>query len=244
MPNLKKVFKVTVDEKELELAILKPSAKDQTDAQKVYDKTWTDLVIRDKVMVRVKMFDVLKEQGVWTDLEQKELEELQTDLSGILKKLSRGGAAYKTIGLAKDDALLAQKKRSRLYELSYRRNCLDQMTAEGRAELARLNYLIYACTVYNTDSRRYFLNTEDYLEKADSPVGVLATTEFLTFVNDVDLDFDQKFPENVFLKKYGLNTPEKEQVVEPEPPVEFTPFVDDEGNEVKPLVDDESAPKG
>ncbi len=201
--KLKEVFTVKHDDKDVELAILRPSQKVLSEAQKTQNATWAELV-RAKTVVRAAMDGVLRDQGLWGDDQEAELMKLQGDLFEVSKRLPAGKNGYDSLATAKEAALGAMKKRQRVFELLSKRNSLDEYTAEAQAEQARTNFLTVACTVYNDDRKPFFRNLEDFQERLDDPATSTAATKLLIFLNDLNLDFEKEYPENQFLVKHGV----------------------------------------
>ena len=65
MPNNKQIFKVTIGEKEVELAVVRPNAKQAKDAQLAYNSAFAD-ADKSGALLRAKLENVLVEQGVWS----------------------------------------------------------------------------------------------------------------------------------------------------------------------------------
>ena len=85
-----KTFKVEVDGAEKEFLVKNPSLHDQREAQKVYNQAFTDAV-KSKSVVRAKLEDLLKDQGLWDDDKQVKFDTLQRELLDGEKKLAKGG---------------------------------------------------------------------------------------------------------------------------------------------------------
>lgn len=189
------------DGNKLELAVRKPSPQVLTDAQTIYSSTWGKLVDKG-VKVRAKIIDVLKDQGIWDDDDEANLVALQKEILKLCTKLERGGLP---LDEATALAFSIKEKRDEVYKLIIRRNSLDEVTAEAQAELARLNYIIYACTVYRSNNQRYFKSLDDYYDRLEEKVTADAATHTMKFLNSTDLlEIEQKQPENKFLRDWGL----------------------------------------
>lgn len=202
----KKVFTVEVNGQTVELAAVRPSPKIQAEAQKIYNSTWASLVSgTSPAIVRQRVPKILEQQGLWTDSEQKEYEQLEQDLAAVARKLAVGKNGYPTRDEAIEAAKNSRTKRVRLFELNAQRSSLDEFTAEAQSEVARLNYLIYACTVYNNNRTPFYKSLEDFYERADESATLFATNNLMLLLNSgVDLDFEKKFPENKFLIDQGV----------------------------------------
>jgi hypothetical protein len=191
-------FSLFVDGKDQEFLIKSPTLSDQREAQKVYNQAFSDAV-KSGCIVRARMDDLLKEQGLWDDNKQQRLNTLQQKLMDNEKVLSKGGISIKS---AKDVAISMKKIREEIRELISVRTNLDNHTAEGQADNARFNYLIASCLVYNITKEKYFKNYEEYLARAAEPVAIKSAQVLANMLYGLDNDYEKKLPENKFLIKY------------------------------------------
>jgi hypothetical protein len=193
-----KTFTATVDGVEKEFLVRSPSLTDQREAQKVYNQAFTDAV-KSKSVVRAKLDDLLQDQGLWNDEKQVKFTTLQRELLEGEKKLAKGGFS---LNEAKDLAVKMRRTREEIRDLISVRTSLDNHSAEGQADNARFNYLVSACLVYNDTKQTYFLNMEDYLNRAGESISVLAAQNLANMLYGLDNDYESTLPENKFLKKY------------------------------------------
>jgi hypothetical protein len=193
-----KTFKASVDGVEKEFLVRSPSLNDQREAQKVYNQAFTDAV-KSKSVVRAKLDDLLQDQGLWNDEKQAKFTGLQRELLEGEKKLAKGGFS---LNEAKDLAVKMRRIREDIRDLISVRTSLDNHSAEGQADNARFNYLVSACLVYNDTKQTYFLNMEDYLNRAGEQIATLAAQNLANMLYGLDNDYESTLPENKFLKKY------------------------------------------
>ena len=191
-------FKVNIDGKETELEIRAATLADQRESQKVYNQAFSDAV-KSGSIVRAKLDDLLKDQGLWDDKKEIEFKTLQKQILEGEKKLAKGGISLKA---AKNLAINLQQFRNSLRDLISVKTNLDSHTAEGQADNARFNYLVSACVVYKNNGNKYFKNYEDYLNKAADTVSIVAAQKLASIMYGLDNDFEKKLPENKFLIKY------------------------------------------
>jgi hypothetical protein len=193
-----KTFNVTIDGKNTEFFIRSPSLNDQKEATKVYNQTFSE-ALKAKAVVRAKLDDLLFEQGLWDGVKQAKFTELQSEILDGERTLAKGGIPLLE---AKKIALNMKKKREDLRDLVSVKTNLDTHTAEGQADNARFNYLVSACTVYNDTKEPYFKSYEDYNNKSADPVAILAAQALANMLYGLEDDFEEKLPENKFLKQY------------------------------------------
>jgi hypothetical protein len=192
-------FKIINKEgKEVELLVRSPSAEDQKQATKVYNQAFSD-AIKSKAIVRAKLDDVLTEQGLWDGNKQVKFLEYQTTILEGERQLAKGGIS---INQARDIALNMKKAREDLKELISVKTNLDIHTAEGQADNARFNYLVSACTVYSDTKEQYFKGYDDYLNRSGEVAALLSAQHLAAMIYGLDNDYEDKLPENKFLKKY------------------------------------------
>lgn len=194
-----KTFTVNVEDKEINLAVVSPSLNDQKEAGKVYNNAFTD-ALKSKAIVRAKLDDILAEQGLWDENKQQQFNQLQSQILDGEKKLKKGGISLLE---AKNIALEMRKHREELRDLISVRTNLDNHTAEGQADNAKFNYLVYACTVYaENNSKKYFGSYQDYMNKSTSPEAISAAQNLANMLYGLEENYDSKLPENKFLKSY------------------------------------------
>jgi hypothetical protein len=191
-------FEMFVDGKNQKFTIKSPSLIDQREAQKVYNQAFSDAV-KSGCIVRARLDDLLKDQGLWDDSKQARFNTMQQELLDFEKSLAKGGISLKT---AKSIAIKMKTLRDDIRDLISVRTNLDNHTAEGQADNARFNYLISSSLVYSDTKDKYFKSYEDYLSRAAEPVAVKAAQVLANMLYGLDNDYEKKLPENKFLIKY------------------------------------------
>lgn len=193
-------FTVNIDGQQVELDIKMPNLADQREAQKTYNQTFSDAV-KSGSIVRAKLDDLLKDQGLWDDKKETQFKTLQKQILDNEHKLAKGGISLNS---AKSIALNIQKLRGELRDLISVKTNLDSHTAEGQADNSRFNYLVSACVVYKDNGNKYFKNYEDYLNRSTDPTSLAAAQKLASIMYGLDNDYEKKLPENKFLLKYNF----------------------------------------
>jgi len=193
-----RTFKTIVDGKDREMSIRSPSLQDQKEGTKVYNQSFSE-ALKAKAVVRAKLDDILVEQGLWDAVKQAQFTKYQSDILEGERKLAKGGIS---LSEAKSIALEMRNNRAELRDLIAVKTNLDTHTAEGQADNARFNYLVSVCTVYNDTKEQYFKNYEEYLNRSSDPVSILAAQNLAGMLYGLDNDYEEKLPENKFLKQY------------------------------------------
>lgn len=199
----KRTFTAKVDDKDITLDVRKPSNKVSQEAHLVYAKAFKDAATKGGAILRQKVMDILREQGVWDDAKQRRFDELTRRINDAELKLKKKGAAGLTKAKARDIALDVRRLRAERRMMDSERARLDNVTAEGIAEQARFNFLVSQCTVNPDTGSPYFKSHEEFLEREEDPVAIKAATEFAFLHYGVDPDFEKSLPENKFLRDYG-----------------------------------------
>ena len=95
-----------------------------------------------------------------------------------------------------------RKDRAQMRELISVKTNLDTHTAEGQADNAKFNYLVYACTLNKETQTKYFNSYEDYMERSSEEAAVLAAQNLANMIYGLEANYEHKLPENEFLINY------------------------------------------
>lgn len=223
------------DGKSFEIAVNKPNVSQKREAKKIWNKTFKDAVdsgafLRQELQKEIqkrKLFDKDKEEA---------LKRLNEELEMNVLKCTKGGIK---LSEAKDCALKARVGRLLLSQLLQDIQAFVSKSAESQADDAEFDYLVSACTVYNTSGEVYFKDLDDYLERKEELNSYTAANNLAILLHGYNPDFEKELPENKFLSKHGfvdddLRLIEKEEKTEvKEEVVETQPFLDDEGEPIK-----------
>ena len=191
-------FTATVDGKEVEFTVTSPSNAHYIEAQKHYNNAFSD-AIKSNAIVRAKMEDVLKDQGLWDDQKQAEYTSLASQINDYEMTLKKGGIK---LSEAKNIALKMRELRGKLRDLIAVKTSLDNQSAEGQADNAKFNYLVSACVVYKSNNQPYYKNLEAYLNSPSNQVSLLGAKHLANMLYGLEDDFEKKLPENKFLTKF------------------------------------------
>lgn len=194
------IFSCNVDGKEKEFEIVAASLAAQREAMKVYNQAFSDAV-KSGSIVRAKLDDLLRDQGLWNETKDREFATLQKQILDKERALAKGGISLKQ---ARAIAVDMKNLRIKLRDLISVKTELDTHTAEGQADNARFNYLVSQCVVYKDTKKPYFSSYEDYLNRNSELVAILGAQRMASIMYGLDSDFEKKLPENKFLIKYKL----------------------------------------
>ena len=187
------------EEQEVKVAVLRPKAKHLREAQLSYNRAFRD-ALESGALLRQKLEDHMREQGIWVDTKQKRYDEINETILAGEKKLAKGGIS---LSEAKTLALDMRVARGELRELIAERTIMDGNTAEGQADNARFNALVSECIVsVDNNNVKRFDGVEEYDTVASEPWAVEAASELANMLYDLDPNYDNNLPENKFLKDY------------------------------------------
>jgi hypothetical protein len=184
---------------ELSLKIRKPTLEEIREAQKIQTRTFKD-AIDNGAILRAKLDEVLKTQGLWDDDKENEIKTLQVEISQLEVQLLKGGIK---LSEAEKIAFEIIEKRDRIKEIFTIKMIYDTKTAESIADDAKTDYLISVCVVYNNkENSPYFKDLADYMNKQDSAVALEGYRQYLYLINGTEDNPEHSLTEYQFLKKY------------------------------------------
>ena len=85
-----KTYKSKVGTKQRVIKVLTPSLEQRRQGQKEYNKAFSDAV-QSGALLRLKLNDFMKEQGIWNDKKEAEVTSLAKEIINNEKALARGG---------------------------------------------------------------------------------------------------------------------------------------------------------
>lgn len=196
----KKTFTVKFEDKEVVLAVKKPTPQQIDEAEVTYLAAFADAVKRG-ALLRDALEKEISGQKIWDEEKLKGIGELRELIDTNETKLSTGGIK---LSEAKKLGVELSRARVQLRALMAPAADLNSKTAEGRAENQRFNHLVALCSVYNESGERVFKNLADYISKSSSPEAIACATELASLIYGLESDYEKNLPENKFLKKYGF----------------------------------------
>lgn len=192
-------FKVTVNDEVVHLKLVEPTMVQYEEAQRVYNRNFRSAAGSGAIL-KAKLDDYAKEQGVWNDESQSKLEILNTEVLDLRHKLDGGDMELEE---GKTLALKIMKLEDDMRDLLAGKIELDQMTAEGQASNSRFNYLLSVCLVYNDTGKPYFTSLEEYLRKSNDASTFEMAKHFSEWLQGED-GTESVSIEQQFLRDYGF----------------------------------------
>lgn len=191
---------VKVDDSELAIRLKDPSLKDRQESEKVYNEAFSRAV-KSGALLRAKLEDFVREQGLWDDESEAKLTDIQKKISNGELRLARGGFR---LSEARELALDMRRWRQELRSLLADRMTYDNNTAEGQADNARFNYFVYSCTINAEHDKMYYSSFEDFMNRSAGPVAMAASQALASKMYGLESNYENKLPENDFLKEFSF----------------------------------------
>lgn len=199
MSDLKKIESTNSNGDKVTVFIKKPSVRDYRDSQAAYNKAFRAALDQGAIL-KQKLQDYMKEQGVWDDAKEKKYRDILAEISKREDILKAGGIPLKK---AKDTALEMRGLRADFNSLIAERQAYENSSAEGQADNARFDQLIISCIV-NEHGNRLWPTMEDYERDGDQPWANKAASELANDLYGLDPNYYDNLPENKFLVKYNF----------------------------------------
>lgn len=205
--NKTEKFKIRIGDTTRTFIMKFPTPKIEAQANVYSSRVFSTLIKSNKksedggLLLRDTLDRFLREQGLYTEEDVKEIVEVQKLISEHESVLKSGGSKQK----GKEAAVALRGLRIYLIELLSKRSEYDKNTVEYHAEEARINYIMSEC-ICDQDGFKIFQSADDYkydetglkedLKPIISKLGALCSV--------FDENFIDNLPEHMFLKKYGF----------------------------------------
>jgi len=189
---------VDKDDNTVKTLLKRPTAQDYRDSQVQYNESFRK-ALDSGALLRQKLTDYMKDQGIWDDEKQKKNDQYIKDISQREEALKGGGIR---LSEAKDIAFELRNLRADFRELLSERNALDQNSAEGQADNARFSELIRVCLLDPNTKSPKFPDQVAYDSQADEPWVIEAAAELAGMIYGLDPNYDKNLEENKFLKEF------------------------------------------
>lgn len=193
------------DGKEVSLCVKMPSVEQGRELQATYNRSFMDSLASGAPLFD-KLDAVAREQGVWSDSHQKQVDEIDAKLKQNELKLLKRGNAGLTKKAAYQLAIETKKLRNEKLILLMPKNRLGEMTAEGQAKNAQFNHQVALCTYYNDGpeaGKRYFDGLEDFKARSSEETALQAARNLSYLSYGIDPTFEDNLTENKLLAELG-----------------------------------------
>ena len=224
------------------VTIKKPTNEQLKEADIYRAKAWNK-AFKEGVMTKGEVEGMMVERGLWDDSKSKKEQVLTKEILDLERVLYRGneGDAKPKLSEGRSIALEMREKRAELRDLISERISMDENTAESLADNSRFDYLVYCCSYKGDTEEPIFESYDAYNSRAASLEAQAAAQLLAQMVYDLDGDFEDKLPENSFLREFDLVN-DQGQLVDPKTKElidqdgrkvnELGHYLDDDGNRV------------
>lgn len=179
-----------------------PNSQDLGNADMYYASKIAKLVRKkgnDKLLLRCEVDEFLREQGIWSDSDQKKLDDINARIDEGLSRLRKGGIL---LSEGRRISIEITEARQEMVALMQKRQIFDNATIEALADEEKIDYLIHACVILSDSGEKYWNSFEDMKEDKSSDVYQHASAASIEVLYGIDSDFEKNLPENKWLKKY------------------------------------------
>jgi len=205
----------TVNEKNYK--VVKPNAKQHSEANKIYTREFNRLLKEGVLMVHDEMMATAKSRGLWSDQKEQEIQEKTKEIHALQDKLDKGG--YE-LDEAREDAKKIQTLRGEILTSQFVLNGILDNTVEQQAQSARYDYLASVCIV-DSNNKIYCKSLDDYYNSDDDEVlniGLVYFAKMYYGTANIEKSIDAKFIDDYGLEdKVDKKEPKKIKKVEKKP---------------------------
>lgn len=201
----RKDFDIVEDSgKTIKLSVRFPLQEDYETSERIYAGKIASLVRESggkRLLLRSQVNDFLKSAGIWSEEDEKQVEKINKEIDAMLNKLRQGG---KKASEGRQICIDIMDKRKEVVKINSKKQIFDDTTIESIAENERLDYLIYACTVYAETGNNYWESFEDMKNDKLSQAYQKAMVAAYDVIFNVNAEFEKNLPENKWLIKYNF----------------------------------------
>lgn len=183
--------------------VKKPSNKLLSDAQLLGAKVWTNCT-RDGIMTKKELEVFMRNRNIWDAEKDQQQQALVDSISSLERELALGTDGKLTKKRGKEIAISMRRLRLMLRNLISERLSLEQNTAEALSENAKFDFLVANCVYLEDGNTKVYNSLEDYSMKADDEVAYASANALAQMMYSIDKEFEEKLPENKFLKKFNF----------------------------------------
>lgn len=189
---------------EVNLIVKSPSAVDIEAADSMYASKVATLIRKNgerRLLLRSEVEKYLRENGIWTEVDDEKIQTLKREISRDLNKIRSGN---EKLSIGRQLSISVLNKRSEIVNLTAKRRIVEDATVESIAEIDRIDYLIFLCTVRKENGVKYW---ETFQDLKESKLGLdysKAYSAFYELQYGVNNEFEKRLPEIKWLTKYGF----------------------------------------
>jgi len=216
---------------EVNIYIKKPNNAILNKAERHKAKAWND-AFKDGVLTKKEVHQMMVDRGIWDDTKADKERKLTAKILDLEKQLYRGDGKNKPkLSDGRKLAVEMRDTRIQLRDLIAERIGMDENTVEALSDNAKFDYLVACCTFYKETDKPVFESYAEYSKKSADEISVAAAQLLAKMIYQLDQNFEDNLPENVFLKRFNL-IDEEGNLVDPN---NEDSFVDAHGRKINEL---------
>ena len=146
----------------------------------------------------------MRNRNIWDSEKDQQQQALVDSIANLERELALGTDGKLTKKRGKEIAISMRRLRLMLRNLISERLSLEQNTAEALSENAKFDFLVANCVYLEDGNTKVYNSLEDYNAKADDEVAYASANALAQMMYSIDKEFEEKLPENKFLKKFNF----------------------------------------
>ena len=200
------IMELTVGGEPKKVKIVKPSSRIEAEANMHASKVFSKLAKEHSkgnsgLLLRTQLDQFLRDSKLYSEEDLVEINSLGKQIEDGEKSLRAGGKKADGRQIAID----MRKARYTMLVMLAKKFEYDRNTIEHHSETARLHYIIAKCLQFE-DGGQVYSGPDDY-EFDDSPLKddlAPAIRKITSLCSSFDMSYEEKLPENKFLKKFNF----------------------------------------
>lgn len=200
---VERIFKATDRNGSMcEFELKPPSVAEENEGERQYRIAYSKALI-DGVFPREKLREIMREHGMWTEEDDKELKRAVGKIAVFQVELRRAESEGDEAACIKAAKGISEARR-RMWELFVVQQSVYMNSAEGVAEMIKTESIMAACTLLKSTGQRYWKDYSEYVRERD------LNTKSTVYAGVIDVqtkildgarkDLMSDFPEHRYLK--------------------------------------------
>lgn len=198
---------VDIEDKLLQLAIIRPTNKINQEANMAYNLKVASLIRNaskdssQRLLVRAELEEYLTEMGIWTLQDTLDVEKLAVEIRTHELILKKGGIK---VSEGRMLALQMAEKRQLIMEKYAKRQQFDSITVESQAENFRFEFLLIKCFVSVDTGAPFLRNHNEYVDRQDETAVIDGAKILANMVYGLETNIHKNMFEMQWLKDAGM----------------------------------------
>ncbi len=195
---------VKIEDKDIEIYVARPTNAVSRQAE-IFRIKQFNKHIKDGLQTKRQCAAQMKELGEWTDKDEARELWLNNEIARLEKELYCGdGKSKPKLSDGKDIAIKIRVRRGELRDLIASKIAIEASSAENIAEDEKFDFLVAHCTFYKENHKKVYNSFEAYNSRSADSLAFAAASALAQLMYNITDDFEEQFPENKFLIKFGL----------------------------------------